>query len=132
MDSYIEFLKHFNITADEFFKWGMEATIFPQENKVAAEWDALKKRLFSDEQVYIRGYGRDTHGTWLYKELYRSVFNNKPFVTSLQLLPLATVYYYMWFMDSGLRVETSILRYVLFLLFLVFKIFSIRIVSRFP
>ena len=33
MDSYIEFLKYFNITIDEFFKWGMEATIFPQEPK---------------------------------------------------------------------------------------------------
>lgn len=37
MDSYIEFLKYFNITIDKFFKWVMEATIFPQEPKVASE-----------------------------------------------------------------------------------------------
>lgn len=76
MDSYIEFLKYFNITIDEFFKWGMEATIFPQEPKVASEWEALKERLFDGKQVYIRGYGRDAYGTWLYKERYSFLFNN--------------------------------------------------------
>ncbi len=76
MDSYIEFLNHFNIATDEFFKYGIEATIFPQEPKVAAEWDFLKKRLFNNEQVYIRGYGRDAHGTQLYKNLYIALFNN--------------------------------------------------------
>lgn len=40
------------------------------------EWEDLKKRIFNNRTVYIRGYGRDAHGTPLYKNLYAKLFNN--------------------------------------------------------
>lgn len=76
MDSYEQFLTHFNIDRASFLEWGISSIIFPSVDKVALEWEALKGRIFSNQRVYIRGYGRDVHGTKLYINLYKKLFNN--------------------------------------------------------
>ncbi|MBU9738464.1 hypothetical protein [Diplocloster agilis] len=76
IDSYQEFLTHFGIDRTSFFEWGIASTIFPPIDKVAYEWEDLKKRIFNNQTVYIRGYGRDAHGTQLYKDLYAKLLNN--------------------------------------------------------
>lgn len=76
IDSYQEFLTHFQIDRKSFFEWGISATIFPSTDKVALEWEDLKKRIFNNQTVYIRGYGRDAHGTQLYKEFYEKLLGN--------------------------------------------------------
>lgn len=76
MDSYNEFLNRFGIDRTLFFQWGISSTIFPDIDKVASEWGDLKKRIFNNQTVYIRGYGRDAHGTDLYKKLYEELLNN--------------------------------------------------------
>lgn len=37
---------------------------------------SLKKMILKNQVVYIRGYGRDAHGTQLYKDLYKMIFRN--------------------------------------------------------
>lgn len=76
IDSYQNFLNYFQIDRRAFFEWGVSSTIFPSLSKVALEWDALKERILNNKTVYIRGYGRDAHGTQLYKDLYKELFNN--------------------------------------------------------
>lgn len=76
MDSYQEFLTHFGIDRTAFFEWGISSTIFPPIDKVALGWESLKKRIFNNQKVYIRGYGRDAHGTQLYKDFYAKLLNN--------------------------------------------------------
>lgn len=77
MDSYQKFLNHFGVDKQALFEWGIEATIFPPIEKVIQEWDALKTRVLTNQPVYIRGYGRDGHGTQLYKDLYKFLFGNE-------------------------------------------------------
>ena len=77
MDSYQKFLNHFAIEKEALFDWGIEATIFPPLEKVIQEWETLKTRVLTNQTVYIRGYGRDGHGTQLYKDLYRHLFGNE-------------------------------------------------------
>lgn len=76
IDSYQEFLTHFQIDRDSFFEWGISATIFPPIDRVASEWEDLKNRIFSNQKVYIRGYGRDAHGTQMYKDFYAKLLGN--------------------------------------------------------
>ena len=75
-DSYQVFLDDFNIKKDDFYRWGISSTIFPNIDKVEEVWLALKKRIFSNQVVYIRGYGRDANGTQLYKDLYKAILGN--------------------------------------------------------
>lgn len=75
-DSYQVFLDDFNINKKDLYAWGISSTIFPDLNKVCVAWEDLKKRVSSNQTVYIRGYGRDAHGTQLYQNLYRTIFNN--------------------------------------------------------
>ena len=77
MDSYQKFLDHFAIDRQALFEWGIEATIFPPAEKVVQEWASLKNRVFTNQPVYIRGYGRNGHGTQLYAELYKVLFGNE-------------------------------------------------------
>ena len=77
MDSYRKFLDHFGIKKQALFDWGIEATIFPPVEKVTQEWEKLKTKVLTDQTVYIRGYGRDGHGTQLYKDLYAFMFHNR-------------------------------------------------------
>ena len=38
------------------------------------EWDDLKRRVLSNHEVYIRGYGRYAHGTQLFIDFYKYIF----------------------------------------------------------
>ena len=75
-DSYQEFLDSFGIDKEALYQWGISATIFPPISTVTTAWSNLKERVFTDQKVYIRGYGRDAHGTQLYKDLYMALFGN--------------------------------------------------------
>ena len=76
-DSYQVFLDAFNIKKDDLYQWGIESTIMPDLDAVADEWERLKERIFKNQTVYIRGYGRNAHGTQLYKDLYEAIFGNE-------------------------------------------------------
>ena len=76
-DSYQVFLDAFNIKKDDLYQWGISSTIFPELDAVADAWEGLKKRIFSNQTVYIRGYGRDAHGTQLYQDLYKALLGNE-------------------------------------------------------
>lgn len=76
-DSYQTFFEHFKIDFSEVIKFGIEIdTIYPDKNKIKKDWVSLIKSIENNEEIYIRGYGRDAHGTALYKELYRILLNN--------------------------------------------------------
>ena len=76
IDSYSSFLNDFEIDKNEFFDWGVSATIFPNVDRVAAEWEVLKKKVLNNQKVFIRGYGRDAHATNLYKDMYKTLLGN--------------------------------------------------------
>ena len=75
-DSYYDFMNYFHVKPKDLFAWGMEATIFPKVEAVEDEWEDLKRRVFHNEAVSIRGYGRDAHGTDLYINFYKYIFKN--------------------------------------------------------
>ena len=75
-DSYYGFMNHFGIKPKALFEWGMKAIIFPPEEMVEAEWEALKKRIINNEEVIIRGYGRDARKTKLYIDFYKYLLHN--------------------------------------------------------
>lgn len=77
IDSYEVFLNHFNINKEAIYEFGLSQTIFPSIEQVEIYWEDLKLRLFNNKLVYIRGYGRDAHGTELYKELHKEIFANE-------------------------------------------------------
>ena len=76
IDSYERFMRNFNIGKDDFYKFGINETILPPIDLVRKNWEDLKKRVFNNGSVKIRGYGRDAKGTELYIGLYKHVFNN--------------------------------------------------------
>ncbi len=76
IDSYQQFLDYFSIDKKSFFEWGISSTIFPPVSEVGLEWERLKERILNNQTVYIRGYGRDAHGTQLYIDLYKNLFHN--------------------------------------------------------
>lgn len=57
-------------------KWGIQEAIFPNYQSAVLEWERLKNRVLEDERVYIRGYGRNAHGTHLYQSLYAEILGN--------------------------------------------------------
>jgi hypothetical protein len=75
-DSYEIFLNKFGIDKDRFYSHGIEETIWPPIEKVKIQWEDLKKRVFNNGIVTIRGYGRDAKNTGRYFELYELLFSN--------------------------------------------------------
>ena len=43
MDSYKKFLEFFQISKEDFFDWGIKATIFPPLERVQKEWGELRQ-----------------------------------------------------------------------------------------
>ena len=44
-DSYLNFLKKFNISNEDFIEYGLNDIIFVPNDKVISEWDILKNKL---------------------------------------------------------------------------------------
>ncbi|MBS3937115.1 MAG: hypothetical protein KGZ50_00895 [Peptococcaceae bacterium] len=76
LDSYERFMAKFNIDKDDMYQFGISETILPPIDLVAQNWEELKKRIFNNGAVKIRGYGCDAKGTELYIVLYKHLFNN--------------------------------------------------------
>ena len=77
MDGYRKFFDSFHISKDELFKWGLENTIYPEMEKIDLAWKDLLFRIENNQKVYIRGYGRNAHGTSMYRGLYKYIFENE-------------------------------------------------------
>ncbi|WP_423410438.1 hypothetical protein AABM38_11140 [Heyndrickxia sp. MSNUG] len=75
-DSYQKFIDTFKIDKEELYSFGIRETILPPVEKVEQGWEELKKRIYNNERVTIRGYGRDAKGTGMYLGLYRNLFGN--------------------------------------------------------
>ena len=75
-DSYINFLNRMEITKDDFFEFGLNETIYAKEELANQCWVDLKKRIETDQKVYIRGFGRNASGTHLFQNLYSEVLGN--------------------------------------------------------
>ncbi len=75
-DSYIRFFSEGYISKDQFFEFGLKETIYAPYEKAKREWELLKNRIKNNEDVYIRGFGRDANGTHLFQELYKRLVEN--------------------------------------------------------
>ena len=76
-DSYQTFFEYFKIDFSEIIKFGVDIdTIYPDPKLIYNKWESLVNSIKENKDVYIRGYGRDAHGTHLYQELYKILLNN--------------------------------------------------------
>ena len=76
-DSYLNFFSKGLITKDEFFEFGLSETIYVDIDTANDAWEDLKLKLQSNDKVFIRGFGRDAAGTYLFKKLYEYMFGNR-------------------------------------------------------
>ena len=76
-DGYLLFFEHFsNIKQDQLIEFGINSLIFTPTNIAKIEWENTKTRLHSNQEIFIRGYGRDAHATQLFFTLYKNLFGN--------------------------------------------------------
>jgi hypothetical protein len=76
-DSYERFFDHFNIDLKDLLEFGVKSdTIYPDPLAIRSEWKTLVEAVTDNREVFIRGYGRDAHGTHLYIGLYRILLGN--------------------------------------------------------
>ena len=77
LDAYDIFFAKFKITKDEFFKFGLDNTIYAPKGRAEKYWEELKQRIKNNEAVHIRKYGMKPHGNKLFIEFYKNVFGNE-------------------------------------------------------
>lgn len=75
-DSYERFFSQGYISKDQFFEFGLSETIYAPLDKAEAAWENLKHRVHSNQQVFIRGFGRNSNGTHLFQAFYADVLDN--------------------------------------------------------
>ena len=75
-DAYIRFFDKGYITKKDFFDFGLNETIYSPCDKAEVEWNLLKKRIYNNERVFIRGFGRDASGTHLFQTFYEKLLGN--------------------------------------------------------
>lgn len=75
-DSYIKFFSEGYISKEQFFEFGLKETIYAPFEKAERDWKQLKNRIKNNEEVFIRGFGRDANGTHLFQELYQRLVGN--------------------------------------------------------
>ena len=76
-DSYELFFSRFHIDKEQFFDFGLNETIFATFDKAKEGWEDLKQRIKNNGQVYIRGFGRNSNASHLYKDFYSRVLSNE-------------------------------------------------------
>jgi hypothetical protein len=77
LDSYEKFFSEGYILKEQFFEFGLKETIYADEKEAENEWKNLKDRIENNQEVFIRGFGRDASKTNLYKQLYKILIKNE-------------------------------------------------------
>ncbi|MGP5121210.1 hypothetical protein ACTXJF_14260 [Psychrobacter alimentarius] len=75
-DAYIRFFAEGYISKENFFDFGLKETIYSPYDKAEIEWNHLKNRIYGNQKVFIRGFGRDASGTHLFQAFYKKLLNN--------------------------------------------------------
>lgn len=75
IDSYELLLTQY-ISKEDFFRFGLEKTIYIPTDKVEAEWQSLKNNIANNKAVFIRGFKTST-GMHMASDFYSKVFENK-------------------------------------------------------
>ena len=76
VDSYQEFIDYFHISKDDLYMYGLSAVISVDEKTATEQYHIIKEKLLGNEELYIRGYGRNGINTRLYLDLYNMLFDN--------------------------------------------------------
>jgi len=76
LDSYNNFLSEFKISEDQFLDFGIKSVIYIPIDKAKENWNFLKYKITNDDEVFIRGFGRDAKGTPLLLDFYKHLFGN--------------------------------------------------------
>lgn len=75
LDSYEALIPEY-ISKEEFFRFGLEKTIYIPDDKVKQEWASLKERIKANKPIFMRGV-KESVGNQLYFEFYDKVLRNK-------------------------------------------------------
>lgn len=76
LDSYENFLSEFKISIDQFLDFGIKSVIYIPDDKAKENWNYLKNKINNDDEVFIRGFGRDAKGTPLLLDFYKHLLGN--------------------------------------------------------
>jgi len=77
VDGYELFFNFFSeITNEKMIQFGLDSLKSCDTDIATKEWDILKDQLLNNNELHIRGYGRDAKSTCLYFHLYERLFNN--------------------------------------------------------
>ena len=77
LDSYKNFLSKFKISEDQFLDFGIKSVIYVSADKAKENWNYLKNRINNDDEVFVRGFGRDAKGTPLLLDFYKHLLGNR-------------------------------------------------------
>lgn len=75
IDSYELLLSQY-VSKEDFFKFGLEKTIYISNDKAEIEWQNLKKNISNNKTVFIRGF-KTSAGMHMAFDFYTKVFENK-------------------------------------------------------
>lgn len=75
LDSYDALIPEY-ISKEDFFRFGLEKTIYINDSKVKEGWEALKNKIKDNKPLFIRGV-KDAVGNQLYYDFYARVLKNQ-------------------------------------------------------
>lgn len=75
-DSYKEFIDNFKISKEQFYKYGISTIIFAPIEKAERLWKETKQKLLTNQELHIRGYGRQGRNSNQFLDLYKFIFDN--------------------------------------------------------
>ena len=75
LDSYDALIPEY-ISKEEFFRFGLEKTIYINDSKVKEGWDELKQKVKDNKPLFMRGV-KEAVGNQLFYEFYASVLKNQ-------------------------------------------------------
>ena len=75
IDAYEQMIPEY-ISKEDFFRFGIEKTIYIPDSKVKEEWAALKKKIESGKPVFMRGM-KNSVDNQLFFDFYKELFKNE-------------------------------------------------------
>lgn len=74
-DAYDNLFRKYN--KQQFFLDGLHDIIYIENDKVINNWENIVRRITNNQELFIRGYGRDAANTNCFFTLYKHLFDNE-------------------------------------------------------